>query len=137
MKSEIKNRWVKALKTNKFLEAPKGVLIQDSINEIVGNDIVQMQRFSPIGVLVELFRQDNDIKNTPEFWENCWCGETLEQIENWAGFSFSNPVHAQLFASIVQADTHFHQVHSVWIRKHCPVKPLMARLKKSNLKIVK
>lgn len=136
MNSEIKSRWVKALKTNKFMEAPKGVLIHDFHSEVNEERLIKYERYSAIGVLVELFRQDNKIENTPDFWDNCWTGETLKNIESWAGFNFSNSMHGRLFASIMQADTHHHQVQAVWIRKHCPVKPITERLKKSNLKIV-
>lgn len=138
MKTEIKNRWVKALKTNQFMEAPKGVLIHDyHFLPSENGDIVRTERFAPIGVLVELFRQDKDIPSTPEFWGNSWTESGhLSEIEEWAGFRWSNDKYKRVFASIMQADTNHHQVQAVWIRKYMPVTPITKRLQKNTLKIL-
>ncbi|MER0438966.1 hypothetical protein [Emticicia sp. W12TSBA100-4] len=138
MKSEIKNRWVKALKTNQFMEAPKGIVLHDYHDTPTeGGVIVRTERFAPIGVLVELFRQDNNIESTPEFWSESWSENgQLPNIEEWAGFSWSNDKYKRVFASIMQADTNHHQVQAIWIRKYMPVTPIAKRLKKTTLKVV-
>lgn len=137
MKTEIKNRWVNALKTNQFMEAPNGVLIHDYHDTPTeAGAIVRTERYAPIGVLVELFRQDNKIESTPEFWENCLAGEMLESFENWTGINLNQEKYARVIASILQADTNHHQVQAIWIRKYMPVTPLAHRFKKSNLKVV-
>jgi hypothetical protein len=134
MNNEVKNRWVKALKTNQFLEAPKNVLIHDyqtRIEEFTHKEFV-VERFSPIGVLVELFRQDKGIKSTKKFWQNCWAYGSdgyLHRIEEWAGFDFTKDKYRGVFASIMQADTHLHQVQAVWIKKYMPVNKIVSRLK--------
>lgn len=126
MKSEIKRKWLNALQKSTFPQANEGVFLKDA----------KTYSFGTIGVLVELYRIEHNIADTPGFWENCWTGQTLKNIESWAGFEFEKPAYMRVFASIMQVDTHLHQLHAVWLKKHLPVTSIEKRLKYPKMKVV-